>query len=110
VAIGKTIPIATDAERALFDFRRRPASGARWPGQPHYPDPLHPGHIGGDGQKRSPLDRAILAKALANIDKMGAKAIGIDILIDQPQPEDAQLLADAEGDEDAGLAGLCQPR
>jgi adenylate cyclase len=43
--------------------------------------------------KRSPLDRAILAHALANIDKMGAKAIGIDILIDQPQPEDAQLLA-----------------
>ena len=43
--------------------------------------------------KRSPLDRAILARALTNLDKMGAKAIGIDILIDQPQPEDQQLLA-----------------
>ncbi len=42
--------------------------------------------------KRSPLDRAILARALANLDDMGAKAIGIDVLIDQPQPEDAQLL------------------
>ena len=42
--------------------------------------------------KRSPLDRAVLARALARLDKMGAKAIGIDILIDQPQPEDAQLI------------------
>ncbi|WP_114228880.1 CHASE2 domain-containing protein [Sphingomonas sediminicola] len=43
--------------------------------------------------KRSPLDRAILAKALVNLDKLDARAIGIDILIDQPQPEDPQLLA-----------------
>ena len=44
-----------------------------------------------DTKKRSPLDRAILASALANIDTMEAKAIGIDILFDQPQDEDAQL-------------------
>jgi adenylate cyclase len=43
--------------------------------------------------KRSPLDRALLAKALERIDSMGAKAVGIDILIDQPQPEDAALVA-----------------
>ncbi len=43
--------------------------------------------------KRSPLDRSILAKALTNIDRFGAKAIGIDILIDQKQPEDGQLIA-----------------
>ncbi|WAT16826.1 adenylate/guanylate cyclase domain-containing protein [Aurantiacibacter sp. MUD11] len=43
-------------------------------------------------EKRSPLDRGLLADALANIDQMGAKAIGIDILFDQPQSEDAQLL------------------
>jgi adenylate cyclase len=43
--------------------------------------------------KRSPLDRAILAKALTTLDRMGARAIGIDILIDQPQPEDPELLA-----------------
>lgn len=41
--------------------------------------------------KRSPLDRALLARALANIDALGAKAIGIDILVDQPQPEDDAL-------------------
>lgn len=44
-------------------------------------------------RKRSPLDRGLLARALRNIDGMGAKSIGIDILFDQPQDEDAQLLA-----------------
>lgn len=43
-------------------------------------------------QKRSPLDRGLLAEVLRNLDKMGAKAIGIDILFDQPQQEDADLI------------------
>jgi len=43
-------------------------------------------------QKRSPLDRGMLARALRNIDGMGAKAIGIDILFDQPQAEDEDLI------------------
>ncbi len=42
---------------------------------------------------RSPLDRTILAKALGNIDQMGAKAIGIDIVFDLPRPDDAVLKA-----------------
>ncbi len=45
-----------------------------------------------NAQKRSPLPRDVLAEALRNIDQMGAKAIGIDILFDQPQDEDAQLI------------------
>ena len=45
-------------------------------------------------EKRSPLPRDALAEALGNLDQMGAKAIGIDILFDQPQAED-QLLVDA---------------
>src|SRR5690606_17682648 len=44
-------------------------------------------------RKRSPLDRGLLAAALRNIDTMGAKAIGIDILFDQPQDEDDELIA-----------------
>lgn len=40
---------------------------------------------------RSPLDRDILARALTNIDAMEPRAIGIDILIDQPTANDAQL-------------------
>ncbi|WP_426162727.1 CHASE2 domain-containing protein [Sandarakinorhabdus sp. DWP1-3-1] len=41
--------------------------------------------------KRSPLDRVLLGKALANIDRLQPRAIGVDILIDQPQPDDARL-------------------
>jgi adenylate cyclase len=41
--------------------------------------------------KRSPLDRTMLARALSNLDKLGPRAIGVDILIDQPQPEDPVL-------------------
>jgi adenylate cyclase len=44
--------------------------------------------------KRSPLDRKMLADALTAIDAMNPKAIGIDILIDQPQAEDP-ILAEA---------------
>ncbi|TVV70802.1 adenylate/guanylate cyclase domain-containing protein [Sphingomonas solaris] len=43
--------------------------------------------------RRSPLDRVTLAKALQRIDSLHPKAIGIDILIDQRTPEDAQLIA-----------------
>ncbi len=86
------IPISTDAERALFDLRQW------WVQDPVLQDsrillvPYMQETLAATA-KRSPLDRAILARALANIDKMGARAIGIDILIDQPQSEDAQLLA-----------------
>jgi len=48
-------------------------------------------------QKRSPLDRGLLAEAIKNLDQMGAKAIGIDILFDQPQQEDAELIEALRG-------------
>ncbi len=54
-------------------------------------------------RKRSPLDRSVLARALAALDGMGAKAIGVDILIDQPQDEDPEPAGRAQGDEDADL-------
>jgi adenylate cyclase len=88
------IPISTDAERALFDLRKTKVAERRPVEQdrrillvPYTQDTLRA------TAKRSPLDRAILARALANLDTMGARAIGVDILIDQPQPEDAQLLS-----------------
>lgn len=81
-----------DAERALYDLREtylapKVDQDSRIAKIIYNDDTLI------DTRKRSPLDRAILAQALTNIDKMGAKAIGIDILIDQPQDEDSQLLA-----------------
>ena len=42
--------------------------------------------------KRSPLDRNMLATALRTIDAMNPRAIGIDILLDQPQAEDGELI------------------
>ena len=41
----------------------------------------------------SPVDRTILAKALAEISKLQPKAVGIDILFDSPQNDDALLQA-----------------
>ncbi|MBC7522468.1 MAG: adenylate/guanylate cyclase domain-containing protein [Sandarakinorhabdus sp.] len=43
--------------------------------------------------KRSPLDRVLLGKALANLDKMKPRAIGVDILIDSAQPDDDKFFA-----------------
>ncbi|MEO8142547.1 MAG: adenylate/guanylate cyclase domain-containing protein, partial [Sphingomicrobium sp.] len=90
-----TIPIATDAERALYDARasfaalatRKVAQEQRILLVPFIPDTQR--RTG----KRSPLDRTTLADALTNLDKMGAKAIGIDILFDQAQPDDVKLIA-----------------
>ncbi len=85
------LPVTDDAERALYDARE------------YYLSPLvEPDQriviIAFDDQsliqlqKRSPLPRDTLAAALRNIDGLGAKAIGIDILFDQPQAEDAELI------------------
>ena len=86
------IPLAGDAERALYDSRAS----------------LMAEHVGQDPRIvmityndetlfntgiRSPLDRTLLTNALANIDQMGAKAIGIDILYDSPRPDDDALKA-----------------
>ena len=85
------MPFAADAEATLFDFRAAAAA-------PHVNQDDRIVIVAYDDEtliqtgKRSPLDRTVLAKALARIDSMGAKSIGIDILIDQPQPEDPALV------------------
>lgn len=86
------LPFIGQAERAFYDLRMTVAA-------PHVEQDdrivmiVYTDDTLIDTKKRSPLDRATLAKALANIDAFGAKAIGIDILIDQPQDEDEQLLS-----------------
>ncbi|WP_379553601.1 CHASE2 domain-containing protein [Qipengyuania sp. DGS5-3] len=87
------LPVTADAERALFDTRVWLEADANAIDQDQrvvmvvYDDQTLI-----DVQKRSPLDRGLLANALTTLDGLGAKAIGIDILFDQPQAEDAQLL------------------
>jgi adenylate cyclase len=86
------LPLASDAERALYDIRfAEAATGVAQDDRivlVTYDDQTLQAL-----QKRSPLDRRVLAEALATLDGMRPKAIGIDILVDQPQAEDPQLLA-----------------
>ena len=86
------IPLTIDAEHALFDARMTLSAPVVKQDNRVVIVPYTDETLINTG-KRSPLDRATLARALAQLDKMGAKAIGIDILIDQPQAEDAQLIA-----------------
>jgi adenylate cyclase len=81
-----------DAERALYDLRETYLA-PKVDQDPRIAKIVYNDDTLIETRKRSPLDRAILARALISIDDMGAKAIGIDILIDQPQDEDAQLVA-----------------
>src|SRR5215213_8321156 len=77
------VPLASDAERALYDIRfERAAARVEQDDRIvliHYDDQTLRAL-----QKRSPLDRKVLAEALATLDAMHPKAIGIDILLDQP--------------------------
>ncbi len=87
-----SVPLLGDGERALYDVRFVRSAE----------------HVGQDKditlvtytddtliqlEKRSPLDRRMLAQALRVIDSMNPRAIGIDILFDQPQAEDEELIA-----------------
>ena len=89
-----TIPLATDAERALYDLRARMAGLSHPVAQD---DRVVVVAYTPDTQmatgKRSPLDRTILAKTLTALDVMGARSIGIDMLFDQSQPDDEVLIA-----------------
>ncbi len=80
-----------NAERALYDQRVR-LMAPQVEQDPRIAMIVYTDDTLINTKKRSPLDRATLAKALASIDKMGAKSIGIDILIDQPQDEDSALI------------------
>lgn len=84
-------PLTSEAERAFYDLRAYYAADlveqdARVVLVVYTDQTLI------NARKRSPLDRGMLARALRNLDAMGAKAIGIDILFDQPQDEDAELV------------------
>lgn len=91
---GWVIPGVADAERAMFDSRVYIEADQNDVTQDErvvlvvFTDQtlLNAG-------KRSPLDRGMIARALRSLDGMGARAIGIDILFDQPQAEDDDLIA-----------------
>lgn len=86
------LPFTDNAERAVFDWRSYVLS-EQVEQDPRVVMVVYDDNTLINLQKRSPLDRGMLARALRNLDAMGAKAIGIDILFDQPQAEDEELLA-----------------
>ena len=91
---GWVIPGVADAERAMFDFRAFvEADRDDVPQDDRVVMVVFNDQTLIAARKRSPLDRGIISQALQTLDGMGAKAIGIDILFDQPQDEDEELIA-----------------
>jgi adenylate cyclase len=86
------LPLTGDAERALYDIRFV-RSAPRVAQDPRIVLVTYDDQTLRQLGKRSPLDRRLLAETLAVLDTLHPKAIGIDILFDQPQAEDPLLLA-----------------
>ena len=87
------LPVTGSAERALYDARLYVEANQRAVDQdPRVVMVVFDDQTLINARKRSPLDRGILAEALRNLDTLGPKAIGIDILFDQPQDEDDELV------------------
>jgi adenylate cyclase len=88
-----TLPLLGDAERALYDLRVFRSAETTEQQDPRIVLVTYDDDTLRLLEKRSPLDRAMLARALGIIDGMNPRGIGVDILIDQPQREDEALLA-----------------
>ena len=86
------LPLAGDAERALYDWRFFETADIAEEQDGRIVLVTYNDDTLVLLRKRSPLDRAMLARALGLIDGMNPRAIGIDILIDQPQDEDEELV------------------
>lgn len=86
------LPVLDQAENRLYDWRTF-ALAEQVPQDERIALVVYTDQTLIAARKRSPLDRGVLARALRNLDGMGARAIGVDILFDQPQDEDDELIA-----------------
>lgn len=89
---GWQLPLLGDAERVAYDLRMT-AFAPRVAQDPRIVLIVYTDQTLIATRKRAPLDRGLLARALRAIDAQGPRAIGIDILFDQPQDEDPALIA-----------------
>ncbi|MEP2735710.1 MAG: adenylate/guanylate cyclase domain-containing protein [Erythrobacter sp.] len=87
-----SIPFFEDAERGLYDFRDY-YTAEKSETDEEVMLVVYDDQTLTETRQRSPLDRGTLVDALKTLDTMGLKAIGIDILFDSPQDEDAELIA-----------------
>ncbi|MBA4353592.1 MAG: adenylate/guanylate cyclase domain-containing protein [Novosphingobium sp.] len=86
------LPLLRDAEAALYDIRAvnfAPPSDT----DKRVTLVVYTADTNRATGQISPVDRSILAKALVQIDQLGAKGIGIDVLFDSPQDDDVALRA-----------------
>ncbi|WP_298283331.1 adenylate/guanylate cyclase domain-containing protein [Novosphingobium sp.] len=84
------LPLLRDAEAALYDLRAATFAPPADTDQ-RVTLVVYTADTNRATGQISPVDRTILAKALAEIDKLGAKGIGIDVLFDSPQDDDELL-------------------
>jgi adenylate cyclase len=91
------IPLSSDAEQTLYDWRFYRSAQRVLQQDDRIVLVTYNDETLQQLGKRSPLDRHMLALALRAIDAMHPRAIGIDILIDQAQPEDAELIRTFRG-------------
>lgn len=88
--VSWSLPLLVEAERGLFDLRATV-------GAPQVEQDkrivliVYNDEVLIQRRVRSPLDRALLAEALRELDGMGARSIGIDILFDQATDNDDAL-------------------
>lgn len=88
-----TVPILIAAERGLYDIRTT-LMAPKVDQDQRITIVVFTEQTLQRSQRRSPLDRKLLATAMKTLDGMGARAIGVDVLIDQPVVgEDDVLIA-----------------
>lgn len=90
------LPILSDAENALYDLR---AAGfaPRADTDKRIVLVVYTDETNRKTGQISPVDRTVLAEALAQIEGMGAKGVGIDVLLDSAQDDDPLLQAALRG-------------
>jgi adenylate cyclase len=84
------LPLLHDAENALYDLRAASLAPAV-DSDKRVTLVVYTADTNRATGQISPVDRTILAKALTQLDALGAKAIGIDVLFDSPQDDDRLL-------------------
>lgn len=89
-ALAWKVPLLSEAEAGLYDVRAT-FNAPQVDTDKRVTLVVYTADTNRKTGKISPVDRTILAKALQQIDNLGAKGVGIDILFDSPQPDDPLL-------------------
>ena len=93
VTVARTswnLPLLSDAEEALYDVRSANLAPVTDTDK-RVTLVVYTADTNRAAGQISPVDRTVLAKALEQIDKLGAKGVGIDVLFDSPQDDDPLL-------------------